>query len=304
MSLLRKKSIEQMKKLYSETKSTDIGAKTQHMWNGSPNLQYCNNPFDGKRKQDNIDDIMHLEIKKFSQFSEEINEKKEMSIEDKIDFITNVVELDVAEKSGIIIQYCDDLLENMEEEIKFNQDFSERLHAIKEEFGKKEINKIYKMAQESIEESINENVDGNVIVDYAAIINRDINKIINWTNFNQHLRERPVGGEAGKQINVGEDSGYIQRIIGNNVHIQMNSDGKEKIVPLKELFKNYKIKKDKKTQLFNITLNGPDDTSVASAPKEDKNPVVPKVLDEVSKKDKMSRKDDPQVLKFKSFNEK
>ena len=72
MALMRKRSVSQMQELFSKCKSTDIGLKTQHMWN-APNLQYCKNPFNGG-KIDTIEDQMNIEnesrIESFSQFNE------------------------------------------------------------------------------------------------------------------------------------------------------------------------------------------------------------------------------------------
>jgi len=225
-----------------------------------------------------------------------LENKSEENIEDKILFINNFIEISNIENSDIILDYINNLVYSSNEELidEFKSStLLDGLNLIYKIFGENEIKKIYKKVNNILNDVSNESTD-------IDIINRNIKKISDWNYDNKvHLKERSI--IIGYQVNIGKDSGTVQRIVGNKVYIQLNSTGKEKEFSLVELIKNYIPKKEKET-INNISINGPTNVSITNQPKEEKS-TSSKILDEKSKDKIVDKNWIEKNLKLKKFGE-
>jgi hypothetical protein len=225
-----------------------------------------------------------------------LENKSEENIEDKIIFINNFIEISDIESSTNILDYINNLVYSSNEELidEFKSStLLDGLNLIYKIFGENEIKKIYKKVNNILNDVSNESTD-------IDIINRNIKKISDWNYDNKvYLKERPI--IIGYQVNIGNDSGTVQRITGNKVYIQLNSTGKEKEFTLKELIKNYIPKKEKEI-INNISLNGPANISITNHTKEEKS-TSSKILNE-KPSEKIKDKNWVEMdLKLKKFGE-
>lgn len=108
-------------------------------------------------------------------------------------------------------------------------------------------------------------------------IMRNMKTIRNWTDYeNLNAKKERNINIAGKYIETKSVKGYVNRIEGKNVYIE-SIEGKGVVkVSLKEAIKGYKPNKEKEIK-GNISTEGPSNKSVASAPKEDKKSIAPKI---------------------------
>lgn len=192
-----------------------------------------------------IDDLLtenrNISVLSYDKFN--VNENKENY--DNYDKIIKIIDL-LENSNNEILQklYLLTLKEyNFEENI---DNYLNGLINIQEKGGEKAIDSLYNlMEQELIGESFSS--------DYAKI-DREMKTIKNWSNYNNQNNIPMREVLRGRQVQIGEKVGYIQRIIGTNIVVEI--DGENQNVSLKEIIKNYKPVKEKNI-VVNTTLSGP-----------------------------------------------
>lgn len=116
-------------------------------------------------------------------------------------------------------------------------------------------------------------------------IMRNMKTIKNWTNDVPNAKRPMVPLNFGRYIESAKVRGYISRIEGNDVYVSSIDEPTKLVkITLKEAIKGYKPEKEKVVKL-DMSIAGPNNKTLATAPKEGDNPVSPK-LDQKSDKTK------------------
>lgn len=128
-------------------------------------------------------------------------------------------------------------------------------------------------------------------------INRDITKVSNIIKKSQNPKPRDII-TAGKQVTINDRDGYVNRIDNNFIYVEMlDNPGEIEKFEIKKALKSYKPKKAKNI-VFDTSINGPSNPSVAKEPKENDNLVglkMEKFINEYHNPNKII--DSPQLKK-------
>lgn len=133
-------------------------------------------------------------------------------------------------------------------------------------------------------------------------IMRNMKTIRNWTNDVPNAKRPMVPLNFGRYIETAKVRGYVSRIEGNDVYVSSIDEPTKLIkITLKEAIKGYKPEKEKVVKL-DMSIAGPNNKNIATAPKEGDNASYPKLnqKSDKAKDQKLSDKiyTDGGVVKF------
>lgn len=270
MALMRQSSIDQMRKIKDIIRKNggDIADKVKKSSKKKeekmPNELWSNNPYD--RTIDSIEDDMTIDVpiksshKGVSEKNNNIAMKKFEEFNEKNDNENQILKMSQFESKCNDCKDCD-----CEKDDDKEKDIKEK-------------------DTKSDEKDVNENTDNDNYYD----IMRNMNTIQNWDNFHTKSNNSMREVLRGRQITVGDITGYVNKIEGKDVFVD-TIKGVE-VLNIKDVSKAYKnILKPEETKKTD-TLQGPSNKSISKPIKKSDNKSVALDINGKSKIDKQSKK--------------
>ena len=284
MSLLRKSSLNQLKRINNEIKKQ--GGKTERsspLEKNFAKVLWIDNPID--KKIATYDQMYSIDIPDASTTVKMKKENMKHINESKIaDAIQNAIEEFYYDDNSDSIETISDIstAENAMENLM--EQPSNESKVLKFEMfceSKKEV-------KETEEKTVPE-------------INKGINRINNWHSENTPKREFNIN-LIGKFMDNGKVKGYIQRIEGTTVFVDsiVEPFGVLKL-SLKDAIKGFKPEKDDKVmKVADFSITGPNNKNVGVKPSEGSS-VAPKIEDKSTKAKDQKISDKINIVKFSNL---